>query len=436
MSNQTYQFLGRFFLKYVNTDSFKHNVNTELNYNPEVFSIEKAYEDITGNDISDKPKLDKILFENILYSDLKNVFIENFDLNPNLDVNVFRSRMESFIEHVNYGKLSNDLERYMSPDGFLLMESISTSKLGTFFLAGFDYEADEAGIVKSIRMLFANVVPLTSTPNVGYFLAGLDIDLENKVGLVLLKNISNDIDDEIEEDEEAKWENSIIKYFNKVRRLVYPILGVRTSISYKSDRKAMFQMCKELEADLLQESRDEMSRRLGEEEGDIPASVDTILLKLLPSSVVPDREQRDKLIKRFQALILGTYINTVTDDDDLIEIAKERGLVGFATNISFRSGNASKGATGTSIKDKPIAGEIMFHSLYTDFNESLELPQWSVSWFDDYENTMPTDLEVIPTTIRSTKNYLLLTFKNRNYLSEGMIKHVVNYILRYRNQGT
>ncbi|WP_223588961.1 hypothetical protein [Neobacillus bataviensis] len=434
MDNQTYQFLGRFFLKYIDTDSFKNKVNNELNYNPAEFSVEKAYEDISGNAISDKLKLDKILFENILYSDLKNVFIENFDFNPNLDATVFRSRMESFIERVNFGKLSNNLERYMSPNGFLLMESISTSKLGTFFLAGFDYVTNEDGKVKSIRMLFANVVPLTSSPNVGYFLAGLDIDLENKVGLVLLKNISNDIDDEVGEEEETKWEKSIIKFFNKVRSLVYPMLGVRTSISYKNDRKAMFKMCKELEADLLEESRDEMSRRLGDDEGDIPTSVDTLLLKLLPSSVVPDREQRDKLIKRFQALLLGTYINTVTDDDGLIEIAKERGLVGFATNISFRSGNASKGATGTSIKDKPIAGEIMFHSLYTDFNESLELPQWSVSWFEDYEQTNPTDIEVIPTTIRSTKNYLLLTFKNRNYLSKGLIKHVVNYILRYRNQ--
>ncbi|WP_066391040.1 hypothetical protein [Neobacillus mesonae] len=435
MDNQTYQFLGRYFLEYVDTNSFKNKVNTELNYNPAEFSVEKAYEDITENAISNKLKLDNILFENILYSDLKNVFIENLEFNPNLDATIFRSRMETFIEHVNFGKLSNDLERYMSPDGFLLMESISTSKLGTFFLAGFDFVANEDGKVKSIRMLFANVVPLTSSPNLGYFLAGLDIDLENKVGLVLLKNISNDIDDKVEEEEEAKWEKSIIKYFNKVRRLVYPILGVRTSISYKNDRKAMFKMCKELEADLLEESRDEMSRRLGDE-GDVSVSVDTLLLKLLPRSVVPNREQRDKLIKRFQALLLGTYINTVTDDDGLIEIAKERGLVGFATNISFRSGNASKGATGTSIKDKPIAGEIMFHSLYTDFSESLELPQWSVSWFADYEQTNSTDIEVIPTTIKSTKNYLLLTFKNRNYLNKGLIKHVVNYILKYRNQGT
>lgn len=76
----------------------------------------------------------------------------------------------------------------------------------------------------------------------------------------------------------------------------------------------------------------------------------------------------------------------------------------------------------------------MFHSLYTDFNESLELPQWSISWFTDYKQNDVTNTDVVQTTIKSTKNYLMLVFKNRNHLNEGLIKHVVEHINRYRKQ--
>ncbi|MGG4012875.1 hypothetical protein [Bacillus smithii] len=194
-----YQFLGRYFVPYVDIGTFKQRLAQELKYNVEHFQIEKAYEEITEENVANKAILDKILFESILYGDLKNIFIETLDNNPNLDVHTFKKRMEVFIEKINYGKLTNELEKYMSPDGFLLMESISTTQPGTFFLAGFDFKTNSEDKLSSVRMLFSSVVPLVEPPNVGYFLSGVDIDLEKQTCLIMFKNITNEIDNDFEE---------------------------------------------------------------------------------------------------------------------------------------------------------------------------------------------------------------------------------------------
>ncbi|WP_347318580.1 hypothetical protein [Rossellomorea sp. RS05] len=423
-----YSFLGGFFLEHVDERNFKERVTNELDYSTDSFNIPKAYEEITENKPKEKRTLDKILFESILYGNLANIYLDKLTRVSQIDESDLIKLMENFIERVNYGKLDEALEKYMSPKGFYLMEAISNTELGNFFLAGFDYTKNSENKISTIRMLFSTVVPF-SIEKKGYFISGLEIDFEKQISILLFRNMDNTISSEFED---IKRDTTTTKYYEKIKSLVYPILGVSNSIDYKRDRTAMFKMCKELDEIILKEFREDMLRKLGEDEIDL--KVTSMLQKLLPQTILPVYEQRQVLAKRVQALILATYINALVDNDDLISIAKERKLVGFPTNISFKSGNSSKSATGTSVKDIPISGEIMFHSLYTDFDESLELPQWSISWFKDYLHVAPINTDVVQTTIRSTSKYLLIVFKNRQYLNEGLIKHVVNYANRYRNQ--
>lgn len=66
----------------------------------------------------------------------------------------------------------------------------------------------------------------------------------------------------------------------------------------------MFKMCKDLDSLLLKEFRDEMARKLPNNE--IKTSVDSLLGALLPNNVVPNPIIKDRLINRFQSLLLST----------------------------------------------------------------------------------------------------------------------------------
>ncbi|MEK5473971.1 hypothetical protein MKX99_21755 [Bacillus sp. FSL R9-9863] len=438
--NTMYQFLGTKFKEYIHLKRFKDTVQYNLDYTNETDSLEQFYDDFLKNHLSNRKSLDKIFFENILYGQLKNVFSFQLAANPSLDAQNFQISMQKLIETLNKNKVSQTVYEQMSDEGFYLMESLNITKIGSKFLAGFDFTKTPDNKIETARFLIVQVVPLKDRSTPGYFIGGVDVNYTENTCLIMIKNITSKINKKYEDTSETHDEpiDTLTNFLNYIKDLLFPKLGITYINDTKKDRQAMFNMCKELDTSLLHDLRDEVDRRVKiEQDGTIPIELakTTILTNLFPKSITLSQTELLNFSNRLDALVLATYINKMVEDDELVSLAKLKGLVGFPTKISFKSDTSAKGATGTSGKECPIASSVMFHSLYTDLQSALELPQWSVSWFNDHGHADITDTEVVPTTIISTNTYLQITFRNTSkFLNKELIYHVIKTINRYRSE--
>lgn len=425
----TYEFRGTLFAEYLDIPLLKNQVYEKLSYRNDDAELSEYYSDFISTNPAQKINLDEIFFENILYSNLKNIHICKLTNSSLPEIKDFEARTSTLIKQFNIGKLISTLEPSMRPSGFYLMDSLHITTLKLKFIAGFDrvYEGD---YVKQARFLFAHVVPLKNGSK-GYYLSGIDIDYSSKTALVMMKNISPNLAKEVNENDSDDYMGSVSAYFNFVKDKVFPLLAIVPNDSSKDDRKAMFTMCRELDGLLLKEYREESARKLGDTS--ISEAISMLFDRLYPTKVKPSEYESNTLKRKLEALLLSNFVNTMSDDDELVSSAKLLRLVGFPTRISFTADDTSKGATGSSGKESPISGSVMFHSLYSNFEDATELKQWSISWFADYNFSAPNNYELIPSTIYCNSGFFRVIITNRKSLDKEFIYHVVTGLSKYRS---
>jgi hypothetical protein len=426
-----YIFQGHKFAEYADISLFKDRVQKELGYSNPDADLSDFYKDFLDNHLDQRKKFDKIFFENIFYGQLKNVFLHQLAYNYQFTTNEFEQCAKELIEDFNMNKQFTGLEQIMSPKGFYLMDNISISQLGSTFICGYDYE-ERNNIVTNARFLIVHTVPKKNGSDSRYFLCGVELNFDLQVCVIKFRNITSEIPNETEFSEftdEVEWFKSINDFYYFTKRKIFNCFNLQENFNPEQDRKKMYELCKKLDDILLEEFREELERKTGSSVEDF---VGRIFNTIFPSSIKPPEKEIIQFKKRMEALLLSTYINTLVDDEGLVDIAKEKKLIGFPTKISFVSSNAAKGSTGTASKDSPLSGVGMFHSLYADFEDSLNLPNWSMSWFVDYEHNDPSNIELIPTSIVSTTKYFKIIFLNRKHLTREQLYNVVNYISRIR----
>ncbi|MEM5635456.1 hypothetical protein AAHB65_01280 [Bacillus toyonensis] len=93
-----YVFNGHRFVEFVDPLKIKKEANEKIGSIPSISEQEgfaKYYEKVVRNNSSNRQQLNAIFFENIMYSQLKNVFVDKFDTDANLlDVTTFKARVK------------------------------------------------------------------------------------------------------------------------------------------------------------------------------------------------------------------------------------------------------------------------------------------------------------------------------------------------------
>lgn len=426
-ADSSYFFNGHLFGEYINVKKFKEDIKnkTSLKFEENI-DLPSLYQYIVQTKPGFKSVVDKILFENILYSYLKNVFVNNISLNPPLTSDLFKQKMKHLIEELNYTKdIPSNFYAEMKEDGFYLMDALNITVPRAKFIAGFDIE-EENEIVKNLRLLFVEVVLREGKPV--YFIAGVDIDFTNRIALVLIRNLQGISKTVSDSDEE--FDNTVNRLYHRVLDSVFKKLGIGLEkIDVDRDREGMYKFCKELDDALLNDIREEVKSKT---ESVVADSVKKLNKVLFPNENRLNNADKKDLSEKIQSLLLSYYINYNVKADELVMKAKELNLVGYPTKVKFMDTNSTKSSTQSGNSKQPVSAIEAFHSLYFNFKQALELENWSISWFTDYEFKNARDLDVIQTTIYSTRNSFRVVFLPTRPLNKEIVHHVIRTINSYR----
>jgi len=422
---QIYYFNGSKFVDYINMDGFRERIKVELNLVFETESLSEIFSTVVLRHPNKKNELDKIFFESIMYSDLKNVYLRT--LGEKIDVSLLKSRMKALINRINVKEtIPLALQPAMSEDGFYLMDSLNITSFGTKFISGLDYVI-EGGNLKQVRLLLTEVIPVKD--RIEYFISGIDINFENDTCLIMIKN-KMDITKLEDEGLSSAIDKTVNALYKTTMELVVNPLIFTDDIQVENDRKAMFEFCNYLDTELLKEIRDTVFQQTNR---NVSLSVKELIKDLFPNGDNSSVSDKKSLEENFISLLIGLYVKTNYKGGKLKRRAKAMNLVGFPTKIKYTTNKATRGATQSASSSHPVSTSDMFHSLYISFKEALSLEQWSISWFTDY--TFSTkDIDVIQTTIYCKSTSFLIIFKPTRALNKEIIYHVVNSLNYYRTR--
>lgn len=436
-----YVFNGHLFVEFVDPSKIKEEASEIVGSIPGLNgkeSFAKYYEKVIKDNPRKRQKLNNIFFENIMYSQLKNIFIDKFSIESNsLKVTDFKQKVKGILKDFNIKneeRIHRDILSLMSEAGFNLMDMLHVTKIGTNFIAGYDFTSNNDK-VQTARFLFVQVVPKGT--KVGYFIAGIDINFANGTCLTMIRNVSDikefeDIVDNDEEDESnGEYAKSINRLYSIVNNLIIKRLIVKAEIKVESDREGMYHFCTKLERDLLGSIRNEVTNVT---DAIVNDSLKKILKELFPKDNLFIKSETKSLSKQVHSLLISTYIKKNYKTKDLIKKAKELDQVGYPTRIKFVSNKSNRGSAQSGGSKVPVAATDLFHSLYTEFQSAISLELWSISWFLDVENTRPEDCEVSQTTIYSKPTSFRVVFKQRKPINKEFINHVVGTINQYRGE--
>ncbi|MBK0295831.1 hypothetical protein IAE22_26275 [Bacillus sp. S34] len=427
-NDKMYVFLGQFFMEYVDVSLLKKSVfeKTSFKERKDKEEFGEFYLRFLRAKPNEKDVIDRLFFENILYGRLTNVFVSKLD-NKKEEREQFIKKTKKFIEEINEkNSLSSPIKDSMNPEGFYQMDQIYTTEKNKF-IAGMDIESD-GEYIKKARFLYVQVVPTGTKQNMKmtYLVSGIEIDYENQWCIVSIKN-KTDILNEL--DDKKDINNTVLKNYNFTRDLFFNTYNLNEEFNSKKDQEGMLLLCKELDDKLLADPRAAVS---GKVDIQLDDTVETLLNNVfgVPCKSIPSIYHTN-LKKRINSLLLATYIEFFLDDLEIRKKAKELKLIGYPTKVSFKNENEAKSSTGSSGATDPIATSPMFHSLYSDFEETEGLSKWSLSWFTDYKH-LQKSTDVIQTTINVTSNYFKVTFLNKRHTGEELISHVVRTLNQYR----
>ncbi|OME10728.1 hypothetical protein [Paenibacillus odorifer] len=426
-----YIFRGNYFTEYSDMSLFKEKALKDLNLNltaeislPEIFSQHLGeYGD----------NLNKLFFENIMYSHLKHIQINKILLPTSMPKQQYKSRMKRIIEELNHkATIPQALHTQMDENGFYMLDRLSITSIGTKFVAALDYIEDDEKI-KCIRMLFVEVVPREGG-GTAYLLAGTEIDFENRVFMIMSRHTSGVLRSTIEDDEdENHHSNSVAKIAKKVMNLIIQPLGISTTINSESDREGLFGFCQNLDESLLRDYRLFVGRKLNRVLKTTTSDLYDALFGDDDELALALSSMRNKFAKRVNANLLGNYINAKVTNIEIIRKAKGLKLPGFPTRISFTSEKLSRGSTESAGARNPIVTSELYHSLYSSFSDAKKLRTFSVSWFTDFNHLNEKNIDLVQTTMYSNLKSFRIVFKAHRALGKELIDHVLGYIHSCRN---
>ena len=161
------------------------------------------FEEVIRNNPKDRYLLNTIFFEHIMYSRLRNIFVDRFNVTDNtLEVSTFNMKVKRILESFNNEtRIPQALLSKMNDGKYYLMDMLDIKALGTKFIAGYDYTTN-GDKVKTARFIFVQVVPRGT--RIGYFIAGIDINFENGTCLTMIRNLTDIKDIENEKEAESK----------------------------------------------------------------------------------------------------------------------------------------------------------------------------------------------------------------------------------------
>ncbi|MBY0038676.1 hypothetical protein H7U08_19375 [Bacillus cereus] len=425
-ANAGYFFNGFLFAEFIDTDKFKEDINKlELTEVKEQWDLAQLFENIVLTNPMIKSKVDKVFFENILYSHLKNVYVNKITAHPSLAIELFKQKVKGLIEELNY-KETIPMNYYseMKDDGFYLMDALHITVTGTKFLAGYDF-TEKNGVVKEARFLFVEVVRRGEKPC--YFISGVSINFETGVSMILIRNIQGISK---ENDDLEAPNNTVNKLYYQVLKSVYEKLDIKLDkIDITADREGMYNFCKELDDYLLEDIRMEVTKKTTEQ---IKQSVQNLNKTLFPSEKRLSSTDKQDLGDKINSILLAYYLKYNITSKELVEKAKRLNLKGYPTKIKFMGSNSTRSSTQSASSKQPVVISDDYHGLYFSFTEALELEKWSISWFTDFKFDILADVDVIQTTIHSTRNNFKIVFLPDRPLEKEIIEHVVTSINSYR----
>ncbi|MBZ9521899.1 hypothetical protein [Bacillus safensis] len=429
-TESVYLYLGKRFESYICFDSLKTEILNKLNIQSNPTETFKDFYLRAKSEIRDKELVDKIVFENIFYGRLANIYSHKIE-EDRFTEEKFRDKVKDLINYFNENSgLSADLKRLMTSDtNYYLMDQLDTTKLGTTFIAGWDIEVQNS-FVKNARFLITKVIPTKthdSEKNIEYMVMGVEVDFISKLINFHHKNIQN-INNE-EDNKEIEKVKTINNAYNYLSEIFIKQLGVKVKISPDKDRLGMYNLFSEITNSMLKEVTDEVKHKVG------PINKENTknIIESLFNPTLQKLANKTDLEERFLSIINALYIQVMLDDAELIGIAKNLKLIGYPTKIAFTTEEYAKGSTGTSGSQNPIASSIMFHSLNPDLKKSLDLQNWTISWFVDFNHFNSLNTEVIGTTVKCSKEYFQVAFKNKKYIGKEFLKYVINQLNKYRN---
>jgi len=431
LQNSGYFFNGSMFVSELDYFKFKQVLE---NTHGIVSRKDEGFEALYLRSISetgDQNLIDCIFFENLLYGRLTNLFVHKIKTPP-LKKSDFKQKIEELITNLNKNtNLSEDLKGMMKKEGYYLMSQLNNSKVHTEFIAGFDYqESDDEQNIESVRILLSRVVALDSKDHLKkrMLLSGIELNFIEGTFNIYIRNLQSVIPVDLEVENEEKLIRTVIQTYKHYERMIVDCFGLNKITDIEEDRKGMFSLCKYLTDNMLDEIKEEVFIKVEKQNA---INVNKVTERLFPSTLTNLVDTKD-LEDRFMSILLGRYISVMLDDFELITIADEKGLIGYPTKVAFKTENLNKGSTGSSGANNPVAASVMFHSLSSDFEEALELSNWSISWFIKSFG-LGYDAPVIQTSISCKSDYFQIIFKNSNYIGEDLLKHVIKNINRYRN---
>lgn len=423
--NFQYFYGGSLFEEYVDFNLFQEAVikaGFEVNDKKNIEDIYKYI--VNEEDWGSKKIVDKIYFESILYSHLKNVYVHTFN---KLSIDLFKQNMDKILgEFKTDSNIHTNFRRYMNKDGFYLMDALNITVPGSTFIGGLDY-VENNGEIQKARLLLAQTVKNEKNKN-KYFIAGIEVNFIERTCLILIRNIPN-----IKEPDEntSDYNRSISKLYNYVKeRIIKKLLGNFIVINRDSDRESMYRICKELDEDLLKDVRQEVTDKAYTT---IVESVNNYMKKLYAVNERPGKQDREELVKNIQSLLLSNYINNKFDAKQIVKKAKKLSLIGYTTKLKFKGNNSNTGSTRSSSSKHPVSQSDMFHSLYINFEGAKELEHWGISWFTDTKFSDEKDIDVIQTTVYSTSKYFKIVFLPKKPLNEEIINYVVRQLNKQRS---
>lgn len=433
VSNATesvYFYQGGRFEDYICFDMLKEEIFKNLKIHSDSSETYKDFYLRAIRESGNKNNVDKLVFENIFYGRLANIFSQKIE-----DVRITEEKLKEKVGNlINYfngnSALSDDLKRLMTCEtNYYLMDQLNTTSLGTTFIAGWDIDVQNS-IVNNARFLITKVIP-TGTKDteikVEYMIMGVEIDFESKVMNFHHKNIQNiNNDDDINEIEKVKTMNKSYHYLSEI---FTKQLDIKIKIDPNKDRAGMYNLFNIIINSMLKEVTDEVKRKVDSLNKENTRSVIKSLFNPSLQKLAPEKD----LEERFLSIINALYIKVMLDEKELISIAKNLKLIGYPTKIAFTTEEFAKGSTGTSGSKSPIASSIMFHSLNPDLKKSLDLQNWTISWFKDFNHLAPINTEVVGTTIKCNKDYFHIVFLNKKYIGKELLKYVTTELNKYRS---
>ncbi|MEQ7807719.1 hypothetical protein [Priestia aryabhattai] len=434
----SYFFRGEKFLEYFNTKEFVKTVKDNFKIvNEDITDVSKLYRYIFEEKPHLKKEVDELFFEQVLYSNLKNVYVNTFD--EEVSIQTLEKRMKQVLTEVNMkNPIPPQYYPSMKESGFNLMEKMYITEPGAKFIVAYDYKETESKLT-NCRILFVESIR-DKNNKARYFLSGIDINFKEKFYLIMIRNIADSIDksnnqgNNISNTQEEKIEvdTTTLQLYNRVQKdVVSKIVGNIEEINPSVDRKALYYLCEKLDTALLGDIRKTVNSKIRKH---VEQNIESTFSELFKQDIMPGPDEKKELADNMESLLVASYIKAFYGDrpKKIAAKAKGLGLPGYSTKFTFKGNRANKGSTQSSNSKEPVSATDMFHSLYISFKGSMNLENLGISWFEDFNQTNKKNTHVVQTVAYSQANQFRVVFKPRRDLNKELIYHVIRQLNEQR----